>query len=109
MSASRRQALPPDLRRPSDVALDHLTDPGNTVTPVNTVTRGTKSRPSTEHVRLPRAVVDEYRDAVWFLGDHGRSRLTLVELLAEVATEGLQRLKDAHNGGEDFPRRGALR
>lgn len=120
--ADTRRALPTDFRRPTDAALDHLTDPsvtsGNTGTSGNAVTSGTgvsrevtakRSRPPSEHVRLPRPIVDEMRDAVWFLAEHGRPRLTLVEILEEAVTAWLTETKQAQNGGEPFPRRGALR
>lgn len=116
MPADARRALPSDFRRPTDAALDHLTDPS--VTSGNAVTSGTgvsrevttkRSRPPSEHVRLPRPVVDEMRDAVWFLGEHGRPRVTLVEILEEAVIAWLDQTKKAQNNGEPFPHRGALR
>lgn len=73
-------------------------------------TSGTVTRPEPrEHVKIRRGLADEMRDAVWFLSEHGRPRVRLGELLDEAVAAWLDEVKQKHNGGEDFPRRGRLR
>jgi hypothetical protein len=60
-------------------------------------------------VKLRRSLADEMRDAVWFLSEHGRPRVQLGEILDEAVERWLTEVKQEHNGGEDFPRRGRLR
>jgi hypothetical protein len=131
----RRNALPPG-RRASEAALDSLLDPGTSVpsgasdngsTSGNrgsTVTSdirsnrdtggfqgasGTRSIEPRDHVKLRRSLANEMRDAVWFLSEHGRPRVQLGEILDEAVERWLTEMKQEHNGGEDFPRRGRLR
>jgi hypothetical protein len=74
------------------------------------ITSGTSARPDPrEHVKIRRGLADEMRDAVWFLSEHGRPRVRLGELLDEAVAAWLDEVKQKHNGGEDFPRRGRLR
>jgi hypothetical protein len=54
-------------------------------------------------------LADEMRDAVWFLSEHGRPRVQLGEILDEAVERWLTEVKQEHNGGKDFPRRGRLR
>ena len=61
------------------------------------------------HVKVRGPLVDEMRDAVWFLSEHGRPRVQLGELIDEAVAEWLSRIKAELNGAEDFPRRGRLR
>lgn len=112
----RRAALPE--RTPTQAALDHLTDPGHSGATGNVVTSVTtqvtpaqvkRTRGGSEHVRLPRTVVDELRDAVWYWSEHGRPRVTLVEILEEAAVAWLEQSKAEATGGTPFPHRGALR
>lgn len=133
-----RNALPPG-RRASEAALDSLLDPGTSGTSVSrdtsvngstssnrdsTVisgprdnrdtedirdTSGTRSIEPRDHVKLRRSLADEMRDAVWFLSEHGRPRVQLGEILDEAVERWLTDVKQQHNGGEDFPRRGRLR
>ena len=51
----------------------------------------------------------ELRNAVWFLSEHGRPRVKLGEVMDEAVEQWLTKVKDEHNGGEDFPHRGRLR
>lgn len=125
----RRNALPPG-RRASEAALDSLLDPGTSGTSGFSVTRGTPGNGNTsdnrgtggtrgasgarsneprDHVKLRRSLADEMRDAVWFLSEHGRPRVQLGEILDEAVERWLTEVKQEHNGGEDFPRRGRLR
>lgn len=74
--------------------------------------RGASGAPSIEprdHVKLRRSLADEMRDAVWFLSEHGRPRVQLGEILDEAVERWLTEVKQEHNGGENFPRRGRLR
>lgn len=122
-------------RRPSADVLDDLTDPGTSgtadsggtqdtlVASDNDVTQstlgnlgtkgtlgnsGTKATPR-DHVKVSRRLVDEMRDAVWFLSEHGRPRVQLGELLDEAITAWLTEAKAERNGGGPFPVRGRLR
>lgn len=134
----RRNALPPG-RRASEAALDSLIDPGTSGTSGTSVpggssdnrstsdnrdssvisgnrdtggVRGASGAPSIEprdHVKLRRSLADEMRDAVWFLSEHGRPRVQLGEILDEAVERWLTEVKQEHNGGENFPRRGRLR
>ena len=131
----RRNALPPG-RRASEAALDSLIDPGtsgfsvtrgtpdngrtsdnrgSTVTSDIRDTKGTqgasgaRSNEPRDHVKLRRSLADEMRDAVWFLSEHGRPRVQLGEILDEAVERWLTEVKQEHNRGEDFPRRGRLR
>ena len=101
----------PDNRRTSD-------NRGSTVTSGirgNRDARGTqgasgaRSNEPRDHVKLRRSLADEMRDAVWFLSEHGRPRVQLGEILDEAVERWLTEVKQEHNGGEDFPRRGRLR
>lgn len=60
-------------------------------------------------MKLRRSLADEMRDAVWFLSEHGRPRVQLGEILDEAVERWLTEVKQEHNGGKDFPRRGRLR
>jgi hypothetical protein len=134
----RRNALPPG-RRASEAALDSLIDPGTSGASVlrgssdnrstsdnrgSTVTSGIRGNRDTggvrgasgarsieprDHVKLRRSLADEMRDAVWFLSEHGRPRVQLGEILDEAVERWLTEVKQEHNGGKDFPRRGRLR
>jgi hypothetical protein len=134
----RRNALPPG-RRASEAALDSLIDPGISGTSGASVLRGSSDNRSTpdnrgstvtsgnrdtggvrgasgarsieprDHVKLRRSLADEMRDAVWFLSEHGRPRVQLGEILDEAVEGWLTEVKQEHNGGENFPRRGRLR
>lgn len=131
----RRNALPPG-RRASEAALDSLIDPGTSGTSVirgpsdnrstsdnrdSSVTSGNRgtggirgasgarSIEPRDHVKLRRSLADEMRDAVWFLSEHGRPRVQLGEILDEAVERWLTEVKQKHNGGENFPRRGRLR
>jgi hypothetical protein len=128
----RRNALPPG-RRASEAALDSLIDPGTSGTSDASVLRGSSENRSTsgsrdssvtsgvqgvsgvrsieprDHVKLRRSLADEMRDAVWFLSEHGRPRVQLGEILDEAVERWLTEVKQEHNGGENFPRRGRLR
>ena len=53
---------------------------------------------------LPRDVLDEARNAVVHLAGPP-ARLTLTKLAERALRAELQRLKDQHNQGEDFPAR----
>ena len=70
---------------------------------------GARSNEPRDHVKLRRSLADEMRDAVWFLSEHGRPRVQLGEILDEAVERWLTEVKQEHNGGEDFPRRGRLR
>lgn len=70
---------------------------------------GTRSIEARDHVKLRRSLADEMRDAVWFLSEHGRPRVQLGEILDEAVERWLTEVKQEHNGGENFPRRGRLR
>jgi hypothetical protein len=70
---------------------------------------GARSNEPRDHVKLRRRLADEMRDAVWFLSEHGRPRVQLGEILDEAVERWLTEVKQEHNGGEDFPRRGRLR
>jgi hypothetical protein len=70
---------------------------------------GAHSNEPRDHVKLRRSLADEMRDAVWFLSEHGRPRVQLGEILDEAVERWLTEVKQEHNGGEDFPRRGRLR
>lgn len=82
---------------------------------VNRGARGTQGASSArsneprDHVKLRRSLADEMRDAVWFLSEHGRPRVQLGEILDEAVERWLTEVKQEHNRGEDFPRRGRLR
>jgi hypothetical protein len=128
----RRNALPPG-RRASEAALDSLIDPGTSGTSGASVLRGSSDNRSTsgvrgnrdtggvrgasgarsieprDHVKLRRSLADEMRDAVWFLSEHGRPRVQLGEILDEAVERWLTEVKQEHNGGGNFPRRGRLR
>lgn len=128
----RRNALPPG-RRASEAALDSLLDAGTSGTSGFSVTRdipdnrstsdirgnrdtggtrgasGTRLNEPRDHVKLRRSLADEMRDAVWFLSEHGRPRVQLGEIIDEAVERWLTEVKQEHNGGEDFPRRGRLR
>jgi hypothetical protein len=62
-----------------------------------------------DHVKLRRSLAAEMRDAVWFLSEHGRARVQLVEILDEAVGEWLAKQKVEQNEGRDFPHRGGLR
>lgn len=139
MSARRSTALPPNYTPPLDGALDALTDLGapqetsdTRGTPESRGVAGTSGargvsgtrdtsgsqqgtaadgahRKVRTHVKVHGPLVDEMRDAVWFLSEHGRPRVQLGELIDEAVTEWLSQIKAELNGGEDFPRRGRLR
>jgi hypothetical protein len=70
---------------------------------------GARSIEPRDHVKLRRSLADEMRDAVWFLSEHGRPRVQLGEILDEAVERWLTEVKQEHNGGENFPRRGRLR
>jgi hypothetical protein len=70
---------------------------------------GARSNEPRDHVKLRRSLADEMRDAVWFLSEHGRPRVQLGEILDEAVERWLTEVKQEHNGGENFPRRGRLR
>jgi len=70
---------------------------------------GVRSIEPRDHVKLRRSLADEMRDAVWFLSEHGRPRVQLGEILDEAVERWLTEVKQEHNGGENFPRRGRLR
>ena len=53
---------------------------------------------------LPADLLDEARDAAVFLAGYP-VRLTLSRLVEDAFRAELRRLKDAHNGGLDFPQR----
>ena len=53
---------------------------------------------------LPPDLLDEARNATVFLAGYPL-RLTLTRLVERALRSELQRLKDAHNSGEDFPPR----
>jgi hypothetical protein len=65
----------------------------------------------TEHVKVratlyvSAAVLNEARNAVVHLAGNPL-RLTLTKLADEALRRELERLKDRHNGGQDFPDRG---
>jgi hypothetical protein len=91
---------------------------GSTVTSGNRGNRGTggtrsasdtRSNEPRDHLKLRRSLADEMRDAVWFLSEHGRPRVQLGEILDEAVERWLTEVKQEHNGGKDFPRRGRLR
>lgn len=79
----------------------------------NRVTSGTspnkRSAELRDHVKVARPLVDEMRDAVWFLSEHGRPRVQLGELFDEAVRAWLDAVKAEANGGESFPVRGRLR
>ena len=62
-----------------------------------------------DHVKVARPLVQEMRDAVWFLSEHGRPRVQLGELLDEAISAWLRAAKAEHTGGDAFPVRGRLR
>lgn len=62
-----------------------------------------------DHVKVSRPLVDEMRDAVWFLSEHGRPRVQLGELLDEAISAWLKTVKAEHTRGAAFPVRGRLR
>ena len=62
-----------------------------------------------DHVKVARPLVDEMRDAVWFLSEHGRPRVQLGELLDEAISAWLKTVKAEHTRGAAFPVRGRLR
>lgn len=62
-----------------------------------------------DHVKVARPLVDEMRDAVWFLSEHGRPRVQLGELIDEAIGAWLKAAKADHNGGKAFPVKGRLR
>lgn len=73
-------------------------------------TSGTKTAATPrDHVKVSRPLVNEMRDAVWFLSEHGRPRVQLGELLDEAIGAWLTEAKAERNGGEPFPVRGRLR
>ncbi len=53
---------------------------------------------------LPADLLDEARDAAVFLAGYP-VRMTLTRLAEEAFRRELQRLKDLHNQGQDFPPR----
>jgi hypothetical protein len=53
---------------------------------------------------LPPDLLDEARNATVFLAGYPL-RLTLTRLVEQALRSELERLKNAHNGGEDFPPR----
>jgi len=60
-------------------------------------------------IYLPQALLDEARDAAVHLAGYP-ARLTLTALAENAFRAELQRLKEQHNGGQDFPpRTGQLR
>lgn len=78
--------------------------------------RGTSDAPAPrpaatprDHVKVARPLVDEMRDAVWFLSEHGRPRVQLGELLDEAISAWLKDVKAQHTRGAAFPIRGRLR
>ncbi len=78
--------------------------------------RGTSDTPGVksattprDHVKVARPLVDEMRDAVWFLSEHGRPRVQLGELLDEAIGAWLKAVKADHNRGQSFPVKGRLR
>ncbi len=90
--------------------------PGNSGTSVVQDTSVTLGNPGTKkpsdlrsHVKVARPLVDEMRDAVWFLSEHSRPRVQLGELFDEAVQAWLTAAKADHNGGEAFPVRGRLR
>jgi hypothetical protein len=126
MSANARARLGggEGYRRPSDAALDELTTAvtsdtagasdtagtqGSTVTSETRGTSGSRNAELRDHVKVARSKANQMRDAVWFLSEHGRPRVQLGELLDEAVDQWLERAKDQHNSGADFPRRGRLR
>ncbi len=86
---------------------------GTISTSGNRVTSGTspskRSAELRDHVKVARPLVDEMRDAVWFLSEHGRPRVQLGELFDEAVRAWLDAVKAEANGGESFPVRGRLR
>lgn len=54
-------------------------------------------------VKLPAAVNQEARNAVWFLRRHGHIHATLAGLVHDALREKLDRLKADLNDGRDFP------
>lgn len=86
------------------------------VTDVASGDRGTSDAPAPrpaatprDHVKVARPLVDEMRDAVWFLSEHGRPRVQLGELLDEAISAWLKDVKAQHTRGATFPVRGRLR
>lgn len=77
---------------------------GTTGSSGNKVTAGSR-----DHVKVARPLVEEMRDAVWFLSEHGRPRVLLGELLDEAVRTWLTAAKGEHNDGQGFPVRGRLR
>jgi post-segregation antitoxin (ccd killing protein) len=53
---------------------------------------------------LPADLLEEARDAAVYLAGYP-VRLTLTKLAEDALRAELRRLKDAHNGGRDFPPR----
>lgn len=118
-------------QRPSLDVLDDLTNPGTrgtsgysgprgasavsdtSVSLGTSVTQGASDtkKPSEprDHVKVGRSLVDEMRDAVWFLSEHGRPRVQLGELFDEAVRAWLEAAKAEHNEGDPFPVRGRLR
>lgn len=77
---------------------------------ITDVSRSSKTSASPrDHVKVARPLVNEMRDAVWFMSEHGRPRVQLGELLDEAISTWLKAAKEEHNEGEPFPVRGPLR
>lgn len=92
-----------DTRGNSGHPGDSVQEPGGAATP-------TRPRsPSRQHVKVRSDLVDQMRNAVWFLSEHGRPRVQLVEVFDEAVEQWLTANKQRYNDGEDFPERGRLR
>jgi hypothetical protein len=74
--------------------------------------RETERPPRRRPLKVAETLADQLHDAVLFLRGRGRPELTQNELIDELLTDGLERMRGDVNGGDPFPvsaRRGHVR